>query len=122
MAPARGSIGLRHHGRNLERAARDEALKRWYGVGWGAEEDDSHSLRHVSLLLDCASRSRGSTSQSAAPYNRPTMSRFTRRPGALRFESSSIALLALLIAALSLRLYGIDWDNGTYLHPDELHV
>lgn len=27
-----------------------------------------------------------------------------------------------MIAALALRLYGLDWDRGYYLHPDELHV
>ena len=27
-----------------------------------------------------------------------------------------------MIAALALRLYGLNWDRGYYLHPDELHV
>ena len=33
-----------------------------------------------------------------------------------------IALATLLLAALALRLYGIDWDHGQRLHPDELFI
>lgn len=35
---------------------------------------------------------------------------------------SAIALLALLLAAFALRVFDLNWDEGTYLHPDEMHV
>ena len=35
---------------------------------------------------------------------------------------TAIALLMLLVAAFSLRVYGLNWDDGTYLHPDESFV
>jgi hypothetical protein len=32
-------------------------------------------------------------------------------------------LLALIVlAALCLRVYGLNWDRGTYLHPDERFI
>ncbi|MBA3336930.1 MAG: glycosyltransferase family 39 protein, partial [Chloroflexia bacterium] len=33
-----------------------------------------------------------------------------------------LALLSVLLAALALRLYGLNWDQGQYLHPDERYV
>ncbi|MBI2886385.1 MAG: glycosyltransferase family 39 protein [Chloroflexi bacterium] len=36
-------------------------------------------------------------------------------PGSLRLP----LLVALLLSALALRLYGIDWDQGQFFHPDE---
>ncbi len=36
--------------------------------------------------------------------------------------SWGIALFILFLAALAVRLYGIDWDDGADLHPDELFV
>ncbi len=35
---------------------------------------------------------------------------------------TAVALATLLIASLALRLYGLDWDGGRYLHPDERYV
>ncbi len=35
---------------------------------------------------------------------------------------SAIALIALLLAAFALRVFHLNWDEGTYLHPDEMHV
>jgi YYY domain-containing protein len=40
-----------------------------------------------------------------------------RPPGLL-----SGALLIVVLAALALRLYGLNWDQGTDLHPDELFI
>ncbi len=37
-------------------------------------------------------------------------------------SSTSVALVTLLLAAFALRIYGLDWDDGRYLHPDELHI
>jgi YYY domain-containing protein len=34
----------------------------------------------------------------------------------------SVALAIVFLAALALRVYGIDWDDGADLHPDELFV
>ncbi|MFT4039621.1 MAG: glycosyltransferase family 39 protein, partial [Thermomicrobiales bacterium] len=34
----------------------------------------------------------------------------------------NIALILVFLAALSLRLYGLSWDDGADLHPDELFV
>ena len=34
-------------------------------------------------------------------------------------SAANLALLALLVIALALRLYGIDWDQGHFFHPDE---
>jgi hypothetical protein len=33
-----------------------------------------------------------------------------------------LALLSILLLALGLRVYNIDWDRGKFLHPDELHI
>ena len=43
-----------------------------------------------------------------------------RIPGPLRrLWGANFLLLALLLTALALRLYGIDWDDGHGFHPDE---
>ena len=43
-----------------------------------------------------------------------------RIPGPLRrLWGANLLLLALLLAALALRLYGINWDDGHGFHPDE---
>ena len=43
-----------------------------------------------------------------------------RIPGPLRrLWGANFLLLALLLVALALRLYGIDWDDGHGFHPDE---
>src|SRR5215211_992787 len=34
----------------------------------------------------------------------------------------AVALAIVFLAALALRLYGIDWDDGADLHPDELFI
>ena len=34
----------------------------------------------------------------------------------------ALALAAILLAALGLRLYGLNWDDGRDLHPDELFI
>ena len=33
-----------------------------------------------------------------------------------------VTLLLIVLAALALRLYGLDWDDGADLHPDELFI
>ncbi|MBW3632676.1 MAG: glycosyltransferase family 39 protein [Chloroflexi bacterium] len=37
-------------------------------------------------------------------------------------DSWGVTLFIVLLAALAVRLYGIDWDDGADLHPDELFV
>jgi YYY domain-containing protein len=49
------------------------------------------------------------------PLPQPSLER--RRRGV-----SLLALLALLALAFLIRLDGIDWDDGRYLHPDERHI
>ena len=39
-----------------------------------------------------------------------------------RLAPSTVALIALLLAAFALRVYGLNWDDGHYLHPDERYV
>ncbi len=39
-----------------------------------------------------------------------------------RVRPTALALLAMLLAALALRLYGLNWDSGQYLHPDERFI
>lgn len=34
----------------------------------------------------------------------------------------TLGLIAVVIAAFGLRIFGLDWDEGRILHPDELHV
>ncbi|MGH2617931.1 MAG: ArnT family glycosyltransferase, partial [Thermomicrobiales bacterium] len=47
----------------------------------------------------------------------------TRRGARLpSLDLSAVALLIVLLAALAVRLYGIDWDDGADLHPDELFI
>src|SRR5688572_18307254 len=35
---------------------------------------------------------------------------------------TTVALAAVLIVAFGMRIYGLDWDRGQYLHPDERHI
>ncbi len=42
-----------------------------------------------------------------------------RRPA---IDSWFVALFIVLVAAFAVRLYGIDWDDGADLHPDELFI
>src|SRR5947209_16989751 len=63
-----------------------------------------------------------STRPIGRPYNLAVMaSRLTEESRATR-RIDLIALAAVMIAALALRLFGLNWDRGYYLHPDELHV
>ena len=52
-----------------------------------------------------------------APAPAPAFLRRLRYPN--RFWRPNTLLAALLLAALALRLYGIDWDAGRGFHPDE---
>ncbi len=37
-------------------------------------------------------------------------------------RASTISLLAIIALAFVIRIVGIDWDQGLYLHPDERHI
>jgi len=45
-----------------------------------------------------------------------------RRVRLPRLDTWAVALVVVFLAALALRLYGLDWDDGADLHPDELFV
>src|SRR5215211_512837 len=47
---------------------------------------------------------------------------FRRRVRLPALDTWAVALSVVFLAALALRLYGIDWDDGADLHPDELFV
>ena len=62
-------------------------------------------------------------SGTAAPARAETLPDGRRppiHPG--RIQLAPIALGTLLLAALALRVFGIDWDDGRRLHPDELFI
>ncbi len=44
------------------------------------------------------------------------------RPQLPLSHPSAVALATLLLASLALRLYGLNWDGGQYLHPDERYI
>ena len=46
----------------------------------------------------------------------------TRLKRSLLRNTHFLLLLALLIAALAMRVYGQQWDNGTFSHPDERFI
>jgi YYY domain-containing protein len=50
------------------------------------------------------------------------MRRTRRVPRLPTVDSWRLALAIVLLAALAARLYGLDWDEGADLHPDELFV
>lgn len=52
----------------------------------------------------------------------PTSGLGNRLTRSLFRSSHLLALIALLIAALALRIYGQQWDNGTFSHPDERFI
>ncbi len=40
----------------------------------------------------------------------------------IRFDAIACALIGVLLLAVAVRLYGWNWDDGNYLHPDERHI
>src|SRR5688572_9674534 len=54
-------------------------------------------------------------------YNRGIMTNGQAR-GRQRTRLDWLALVAILISAFSLRIYDVNWDEGKFLHPDELFV
>ncbi|MER3438546.1 MAG: hypothetical protein C4346_13710, partial [Chloroflexota bacterium] len=56
------------------------------------------------------------------PYNDPSMKSIRPTRWVVSASPSVIALIALLLAAFALRVFHLNWDEGTYLHPDEVHV
>lgn len=50
------------------------------------------------------------------------MSRHRIFPWKIRLSPAALALILIVIAGGTLRLYHLDWDEENFLHPDELHV
>jgi len=46
----------------------------------------------------------------------------TQLSAALTSRTTRIALFGILLVALTLRLYDINWDSNQHLHPDERHI
>src|SRR5215216_4676011 len=110
----RALCGLRDHQRHLELRARRQGLQRRHSEFGRSKEDDSQS--GASHQAD-----RDSTGNSRLPRIARMMA--TRRGFRLPIPSIwSVALAIVFLAALALRLYGIDWDDGADLHPDELFI
>src|SRR5688572_26811110 len=63
-----------------------------------------------------------STACRFEPYNPAAMVRRTANRLLCRPSSTTLALILVVVAALYLRVYNLDWDDGAYLHPDELHI
>ena len=40
----------------------------------------------------------------------------------LNSRSEAVVLVFILAAGLALRSYGLNWDNGHWLHPDERQI
>lgn len=58
----------------------------------------------------------------AETYNRRIMLRHIPALGRVPISSTKLLLTMILLTAAALRLYQLDWDQGTFLHPDELHI
>ncbi|MBA2758974.1 MAG: glycosyltransferase family 39 protein [Chloroflexia bacterium] len=43
-------------------------------------------------------------------------------PFALRLSRTFVALVCIIGLGFLIRIVGIDWDDGTYMHPDERHI
>ncbi len=44
------------------------------------------------------------------------------RRAPIKVDAITCALAGILLLALAVRLYGWNWDDGNYLHPDERHI
>ncbi len=64
---------------------------------------------------------RAAPAEPAAPAAHPRLAEFARaaRNLSARLNWPLIALFALLVGALALRLYGLNWDDNQHQHPDE---
>ncbi|MCC6705552.1 MAG: hypothetical protein IT334_11785, partial [Thermomicrobiales bacterium] len=55
------------------------------------------------------------------PYNGTVFDVRGRLSAGLR-NPTALALGAILIVSLALRLFNLNWDQGLYLHPDERFI
>src|SRR5215207_7517287 len=44
------------------------------------------------------------------------------RRAPIKVDAIACALAGVLLLAIAVRLYGWNWDDGNYLHPDERHI
>ena len=67
---------------------------------------------------------KGAAAPRGADLAAPEESSALRRQTTIRRPAGGVALLLLVILGLSaaLRLYGLDWDGGHWLHPDERQI
>src|SRR5215211_4889610 len=105
---------MRDHQRHLELRARRQRLQRRHSEFRRPKEDDSQ--------LNASHRARRSSTGNSSLPRIACMMAIRRGIRLPTLDIWAVALSIVFLAALALRLYGIDWDDGADLHPDELFI
>src|SRR5665811_1550437 len=118
-AASRGAIRLGHHQQVLSRYSFRKHPKCWHSKVRSAHEHDTTA--HPILLCVpkwyrcfCSIRSGRSEGDLVHSTIRPVRSATMSRTFA--------ALICIIVLGFAIRLVGVDWDDGRYMHPDERHI